>query len=323
MVAESDAVIENYSSEVLTKLGLDYSVLSQVNPGLVMLSMPAFGSNNPWSACRGYGSTLEQASGLPTVTGFPDDPPTMNQTAYGDPVGGFNAAAALMAALLHRQATGEGQNIDLSQVECMIPFVAPELITQSALGYTPSRIGNRHPVHVPHGCFRCAGDDQWIAIAVTNEAAWRAVCGLLQRPDLADLTVSQRRAREPELEAVLAAWTLPREVDETMTLLQREAVAAGAVRVPMDLDRDPHLVARGFWHRHDRQFVGEHWHSSAPFREGKKPYPVRRVAPTLGQHNEAILRERLGLHRDGAAAAGSVGDIIGTIPKPRRAQSDA
>ena len=120
----------------------------------------------------------------------------------------------------------------------MIPFVAPELITQSTLGYTPDRIGNRHPVHVPHGCFRCDGDDQWIAIAVTNDTAWQAVSGLLQRPDLADLTVSQRRAREAELEAMLAAWTLPRDADETMALLQREGVAAGVVRVPMDLERD-------------------------------------------------------------------------------------
>ncbi|HEY4172602.1 MAG TPA: CoA transferase, partial [Rhodopila sp.] len=110
LVADADAVIENYSAEVLRKLGLDYSVLSKLKPGLVMLSMPAFGSDNAWSACRGYGSTLEQASGLPTITGFPDDPPTMNQTAYGDPVGGFNAAAALMVALLHKQATGQGQN---------------------------------------------------------------------------------------------------------------------------------------------------------------------------------------------------------------------
>ncbi|MEA2737701.1 MAG: hypothetical protein QOH05_1008, partial [Acetobacteraceae bacterium] len=134
LVAEADAVIENYSSEVLRKLGLDYSVLKDVRPGLVMLSMPAFGSNNAWSSCRAYGSTLEHACGLPTLTGFPDDPPTMNQTAYGDPIGGFNAAAAVMVALLHKQATGQGQNIDLSQVECMLPLVAPALIEQSATG---------------------------------------------------------------------------------------------------------------------------------------------------------------------------------------------
>ncbi|MBS0643274.1 MAG: CoA transferase [Proteobacteria bacterium] len=322
MVAEADAVIENYSAEVLVKLGLDYSVLSQVNPSLVMLSMPAYGSNNVWSACRGYGSTLEQASGLPVVTGFPEDPPTMNQTAYGDPVGGFNAAAALMLGLLHRQQTGQGQNIDLSQIECMIPFVAPELIAQSALGAVPPRIGNRHPVSVPHGCFRCAGDDRWIAIAITDDKAWRACCNVLERPDLTDLSAAQRRQREAELETVLQAWTTTRDAEEAMNVLQRAGVAAGVVRTPMELDRDPHLTARGFWHRHERPFIGAHWHSSAPFREGRDAYPVRRVAPTLGQDNEAILCGRLGLSTielERLAAA----DIIGTVPKPRRAQSDS
>jgi crotonobetainyl-CoA:carnitine CoA-transferase CaiB-like acyl-CoA transferase len=321
LVADADAVVENYSAEVLRKLGLDYGVLKQVNPGLVMLSMPAFGSDNAWSACRGYGSTLEQASGLPTITGFPDDPPTMNQTAYGDPVGGFNAAAALMVALLHKQATGQGQNIDLSQVECMLPLVAPALIEQSATGRTPPRIGNRHPVFVPQGCFPCSGDDTWIAVSVTSDAMWQSLCGVLDRPDLAGLGTEQRRAREDGLEQVIAAWTAQRDPDSVMAVLQGAGVAAGVVRTPMALVDDPHLIDRGFWHRIDRPFIGLHWQSSAAFREGPDAYPVRRAAPTLGQDNEVILRGRLGLSAEDIAGL-EAADVIGTIPKPRRAQSD-
>jgi crotonobetainyl-CoA:carnitine CoA-transferase CaiB-like acyl-CoA transferase len=332
LVAEADVVVENYSSEVLPKLGLDYTVLSQINPELVMLSMPAFGSGNAWSTCRGYGSTLEQASGLPTVTGFPEDPPTMNQTAYGDPVGGFNAAASIMVALLLRQASGRGQNIDLSQVEAMVPFVAPELIAQSALGATPARLGNRHPVSVPHGCFRCRsdddsgddgwGDDRWVVIAITSDAAWRACCGLLGEETLGDLTATERRGREAELESMLAAWTASRSAEEAMALLQSVGVAAGAVRTPMSLADDPHLLARGFWHRRDRAFIGQHWHSSAPFREGRDAYAVQRVAPTLGQDNEAILGERLGLPSEEIARL-AADFVVGTVPKPRRAGSDS
>jgi crotonobetainyl-CoA:carnitine CoA-transferase CaiB-like acyl-CoA transferase len=321
LVADADAVVENYSAEVLRKLGLDYGVLKQVNPGLVMLSMPAFGSDNAWSACRGYGSTLEQASGLPTITGFPDDPPTMNQTAYGDPVGGFNAAAALMVALLHKQATGQGQNIDLSQVECMLPLVAPALIEQSATGRTPPRIGNRHPVFVTQGCFPCSGDDTWIAVSVTSDAMWQSLCGVLDRPDLAGLGTEQRRAREDGLEQVIAAWTAQRDPDSVMAVLQGAGVAAGVVRTPMALVDDPHLIDRGFWHRIDRPFIGLHWQSSAAFREGPDAYPVRRAAPTLGQDNEVILRGRLGLSAEDIAGL-EAADVIGTIPKPRRAQSD-
>jgi crotonobetainyl-CoA:carnitine CoA-transferase CaiB-like acyl-CoA transferase len=321
LVADAHAVIENYSSEVLRKLGLDYSVLKDVRPNLVMLSMPAFGSSNAWSECRAYGSTLEQASGLPSVTGFDSDPPTMNQTAYGDPVGGFNAAAALMVALLHQKRTGEGQNIDLSQVECMLPLLAPALIEQSATGRVSPRTGDRHTVHVPHGCFRCAGDDAWIVIAVTGDATWHAFAALLGREDLSRLSAAKRRARGDELEGIIAAWTRARTPDAAMAALQANGIAAGVARRPFDLMHDPHLGARGYWQPVERPFIGPHFQTSAAFREGPDPYPVRRPAPTLGQDNAAILGGRLGLScadLDRLAAL----DIIGTVPKPRRQQGD-
>lgn len=317
LVAGAHAVIENYSSEVLRNLKLDYSVLKAVRPGLVMISMPAFGSNNPWSPCRAYGSTLEQASGLPTVTGRPQDPPTMNQTAYGDPVGGFNASAALITALLHQKRTGEGQNIDLSQVECMVSLVAPYLIEQSATGKLSPRLGNHHPVYAPQNCFRCAGDDEWVAISVTDDAMWRALCGVLGREDLRDV---DRHADQERLEAAITAWTSTRSPDDAMGALQAAGVAAGAVRSPFVLEQDPHLVARGFWHRVDRPFIGLHWQSSPAFREGPGSYPVRLVAPTLGEHNSEILCGMLGLSQDELARLAAA-DVIGTVPKPRRPSS--
>lgn len=322
LVSTAHAVIENYSAGVLTKLNLDYSVMKDVRPGLVMLSMPAFGMNNAWSDCRAYGSTLEHASGLPIVTGFPSDPPTMNQTAYGDPVGGFNAAAALMVALLHQQRTGEGQNINLSQVECMLPFVAAPLIEQSALGRVSPRMGNRHPLHVPHGAFRCAGEDHWLVIAIRSDAEWKTLCEVMRRKDLADLNAAERRRREDELEAVITGWTCSKVDDDAMRLLQRLGVPCGVVRVPFDLDHDPHLVARGFWHRLERPFIGMHYQGSPAFREGLLPYPVRHMAPTLGQHNREILCGMLGVPEADLERLAQEG-IIGTVPNPRRAQGDS
>ena len=204
----------------------------------------------------------------------------------------------------------------------MLPLVAPSLIEQSALGYTSPRIGNRHRVYVPHGAFRCAGDDQWVAIAVCNDTQWQAACSVLQRPDLATLTAAERRAREAELEEAISAWTAERPAEEAMNTLQAKGVAAGVVRLPGDLDKDPHLTARGFWHRVDRPFIGPHWQSSAAWREGSDAYPVRRVAPTLGQDNEAILIGMLGLDSTELTRLAAA-DIIGTVPKPRRAQGDA
>ncbi|MEO9189153.1 MAG: CoA transferase [Acetobacteraceae bacterium] len=311
LVAGADAVIENYSVEVLPKLGLDYEALRAVRPDIVMVSMPAFGTGNAWSTGRAYGSTLEQASGLPTLTGFPGDPPTMNHTAYGDPVGGFNAAAALLIALIHRKRTGEGQLIDLSQVECMMPMVAPALIAQSALGATPPRLGNRHPVHAPQGAFRCTGEDAWVVLTVTTEAAWRGLCDVLGREDLAGLDAAERHARAGEIEAAISLWAAGRTADAAMAALQDAGVAAGASRAPLDLPRDPHLTARGFWREADNPFMGRHLHAAAPFREGSAPYPLVRPSPTLGQHNADVLGRLLGLGPSDLARLSAAG-VIGT-----------
>ncbi len=250
LVEGADAVVENYSREVLPKLGLDYAALGRVKPDLVMVSMPAFGASGEWADCRAYGSTLEQASGLPSVSGPADGLPVMNHIAYGDVIGGLNAASALMVALLHRRRTGEGQHVDLSQVECMLPLVAPWIIEQSVTGKLAPRTGNRHPTHVPHGCFRCRGDDQWVLVAVADDAMWQAVCAAIDRADLAAdpalAAATGRRAREAELERAIEAWTATRSPDEAMLALQRAGVAAGAVRSPFELDREPHLAARGF-----------------------------------------------------------------------------
>lgn len=315
LAAQCDAVVENYAREVLPKLGLDYPVLKRARPDLVMLSMPAFGSQGPWRDARAYGSTLEHASGLPTVSGAADGPPLTNQLAYGDPVGGMNAAAALLAALLHRKSTGEGQHIDLAQVECMFPLVAPWLVAQSALGDPGPRRGNRHPDQVPHGAFPCEGEG-WVAVAVTDNAAWKRLCAVLERPELAGLDLEARRAREDELEALLADWTRDRDADAVMGVLQANGIAAGAIRWPTELRRDAHLQARGFWQEVDRPFLGPHTLPSAPIRmAGGPPLKIRRPAPTLGQENAAVLSELLGLSAAEIAALEEEG-IIGTEAIP-------
>jgi crotonobetainyl-CoA:carnitine CoA-transferase CaiB-like acyl-CoA transferase len=324
LVAGADAVVENYAAGVLEKLGLDYPRLRAVNPSLVMLSMCAFGNEGPWRDCRAYGSTLEHASGLPSVVGRPDDPPVMGHIAYGDATGGQNGAAALLVALLHRDATGEGQHIDLSQVECMLPMAAPAMIVCSATGTPPPRTGARHPDFVPHGCFPAAGSDAWVVVAVTDDAMWQRCAHAIGRDDLADMSPAERRAHEDALERAISGWTRTHDADAAMALLQQARVAAGVVRAPLDLFADPHLLARGFWQYLDRPFTGKFPQSVLPFREGGVAFPIRTPAPTLGQHTDEVLRELLGYSAEQLAALAAHG-VTGTevMPGRRRARDAA
>jgi crotonobetainyl-CoA:carnitine CoA-transferase CaiB-like acyl-CoA transferase len=319
LVRGADAVIENYSNGVLPRLGLDYASLRKINPELVMVSMPAFAADGEWSECRAYGSTLEQASGLPSQSGNSDGPPAMNHIAYGDPIGGLNAAAALLVAIFHKRRANRGQHIDISQVECMLPMVAPWLIEQSANATVAPRLGGRHPSCVPHGCFPCRGDDAWILIAVEDDGQWQALCGAIGRDDLkqdaALATRAGRRLHEGAIERAIAAWTAKMAADDAMATLQHAGVAAGVARPPLELLDDPHLRQRNFWQWIDRAFVGSHPQPSPAYRENDRPLVARHPAPTLGEHNIPVLQEILGLSQteiDKLAAAG----IIGTRAVP-------
>ncbi|WP_095205252.1 CaiB/BaiF CoA-transferase family protein [Mesorhizobium carmichaelinearum] len=299
LVAEADIVVSNYSVDVLPKLGLGYDVLRALNPRLVVMSMSAFGADSVHRGCRAYGSTLEQGSGLPRVVGNPNGPPVMSHVAFGDPVGGLNGCVAVLGALIHARSTGEGQFIDLAQIECMIPFVAPWITVGSMGGLPPTRYGNRHPQFVPHGCFRCAGEDNWIMVAATDEDMWQRLAVLIGRPEWAsDASLKSpeaRRAAEDVIEEGVAAWTRSRDADEAMSELQAAKVAAGVARKPNDLLNDRHLASRAYMQQVERAFVGLHPQPSMPIREGPGPYTIRTAAPTLGQHNRDILSGLLGL----------------------------
>jgi crotonobetainyl-CoA:carnitine CoA-transferase CaiB-like acyl-CoA transferase len=328
LIASAHAVIENYAADVMPKLGLTYAALSAVRPDLVMVSMAAFGADNAWSGTRAYGGTLEQASGLPSVSGEEGWPPTMSAYAYGDPVGGFNGAAALLIGLLLQQHGGGGRYVNMSQIEGMLPLVASKIIEQSAGGAVGPRLGNRHPVHVPHGCFRCAGADTWIVITARNVAEWQALCDTIGRSDLAEdpalVHPTGRRAREDEIEAAITAWTSGLSARDAMNSLQVRGVPAGAALTATELLGDPHLRARAFWQVRDRAFVGQATMLSAPFREGEGPYLIRRAAPTLGQDNAAVFTRLLDWLPAQIREMEARG-IIGTeaVPATPRERSDA
>ena len=299
LIKTADIVIENYSAEVLPKLGLDYPVLSSVNSRLVMISMPAFGIDNEWSHIRAYGGTLEQASGLAHHTGFPDHPPCLTSYAYGDPIGGWNAGAAALLSLFIQRLTGKGRHVNLSQVECMLPLVSPFLIEQSIFGFTRPRQGNSHPIYAPHHIYPCAGDDEWVVLSVLNDSQWIALTDLIQAPQLksdpALGNTAGRHAHKERINAIISAWTILRSSEDCMYELQNAGVCAAVVKPVWQTLEDIHLRSRGVFTTMYRKYLGEFLATTPIFREYETTTEVVRPAPTLGEHSQEIFKKLLGL----------------------------
>lgn len=302
LVQTADILIENYSTEVLPKLGLDYEVLAKTNNRLVMVSMPAFGIGNDWSQIRAYGGTLEQASGLPHHTGFSDQPPSLTSYAYGDPIGGWNASAASLLALFLQLNNGKGKHVNLSQVECMLPFVSPFLLEQSVSGFTRPRQGNSHPLHSPHNTYRCAGKDQWIVISVLDNKQWCALATLLQAPTLIHdsslFNVAVRHIQQEKINSLITAWTEQRSAQECMNELQNAGIAAGVVKPVWEVQDDIHLRSRGVFRQIHREYLGEYLATTPVFREADSPLKSIRSAPTLGEHSQEVLSRVLGINAE-------------------------
>lgn len=298
LVRVSDVVIENFSLGVMVRMGLGYPQLSAVNRGIICLSMPANGNSGPESSYSGFGITNDLMSGMAKATGYPGEPQNLGINA-SDPLAGLHGAAAVLVALWVRAHTGRGAFIDLSQRESAIRACFQHVLDYQMNGREAEPVGNRHARAAPHGCYRCRGDDRWICIAVTDDAAWHGLCRAMGRSDLAQdprfSSAAERKANEDALDAILGAWTANRDARDLMHLLQRAGVPAAAVADARDLMSDPHLEARGFFHDVEQPTAGKRRHLGGGIvLDPPGRMPRRRPAPTFGADNESILRQVLG-----------------------------
>lgn len=292
LIRGADVVVENFAPGVLAKLGLGPKRLRELRPGLISVSMGAFGATGPWSGFRAYGSTVEQASGIPTINGTDAMPPALQHIAYGDPVAGLYAAAAVLTALAARGEHG-GCDIDLSQVETLFQLAADAIVARQLSDAPLPRTGSRRTTAAPVACVAAAGEDRWIAIACHDEAAWHALCRLLGRDDWArdaDLaTPAGRNAHAVRIEQALADWAVGRERDEAVQALQAAGVPAAPVQPIQALVDDPQLRHTGYWVELERAHLGRHLSGAAPFRfDGQRPCAAR-PAPLLGEHHQDVI----------------------------------
>lgn len=302
LVAASDIVSENFAGGVIDKMGLGYDIVKQLKSDIIMISMAGYGATGPESAYVSYGPAQVPMSGLSSVTGFPGFPPMHVGFSYGDPNGGLHGAFAVLAALMHRERTGEGQYIDLSQWETSVALLGEALMAQEMNGEAPPRIGNRDEYMAPHGLFRCQGEDRWVSIVVTNEDEWQRLCLGVGQPGLASdvrfATVAARKNNEDALEALLSVWTEARTDAEVTHTLQGAGVAAFPALTNKEIAEDKHLAERAFFVEHEHPEVGVRRHAGAPWVFSETSCQVRKPAPCLGQDTDVVLQDILGYSVD-------------------------
>jgi crotonobetainyl-CoA:carnitine CoA-transferase CaiB-like acyl-CoA transferase len=302
LVAMSDMVVENYRADVMSGLGLSYEELRAVKQDIILVSMPSHGLWGPDANRIGYGTHMEQLSGLVSLTGYVDGQPHKSGISYGDPVAGMTAAAAAIAALLHRRRTGEGQHVEVAQVEAILPFLGEFFLECGITGQEPPRRGNRHRSMAPHGVYKCAGEDSWVSIAVENDVQFAALCKTIGRPDLATderyADVVSRYRNQDDVDPIISKWTAARSHYDAAKELQAAGVPSEPVLTIPELVVDPHLRERDFWEEVTHLEAGT-WTTEAPsWRFSRSPAHVRLPAPTFGEHNDYVFRELLGLSAD-------------------------
>jgi crotonobetainyl-CoA:carnitine CoA-transferase CaiB-like acyl-CoA transferase len=311
LVAECDVVVENFATGVMDRLGLGADVLFELRPDLVLLSASGMGGTGPEADRVAYGTLLQCYTGFAGMNGYPGRPPAVGM-AWLDPMCGLMMAFAIAASLHNRRSSGEGRHVDFSMAEALIWTMPGPLIDYQRTGNLPERAGNDHPTHAPHGVYRCAGDDAWLAIAVTSDEQWRALCGAvggLAGASLAELPEDERRARGAEIDAALAAWTAPLDAHAAATALRAAGVPVTATLARDDLFADPHLRERGFYRPVIDPEGVERMLPGLPWREATVDAITPRPAPALGGDTDDILRRVLGMS-DAEIAALRLADAL-------------
>jgi crotonobetainyl-CoA:carnitine CoA-transferase CaiB-like acyl-CoA transferase len=318
LIQISDALAENLAIGTLERLGLDDATVRSLRPDIVILHMPAYGRSGDYVEGRGYGAHIDSVAGGTVLRGYPDSAPATNTQIFaGDFFAGMHGAIALLTALRHRRRTGEGQTIELSQLECSAQMYPQALLDAAWNGRDATTIGNRSiEGFVPNGVFPAKGDDRWIAISCRDDGEWSALVAAMGNPDWAAdaglATADGRAAVEDMIEERLATWIRERDMHDLFHQLQAAGVTAGPVLNAGDAASDPHLEATGMWQSLPATAdYPETLFHTPPYRFSHSNVGLRTPPAAFGEHNDYVYSDLLGLseqEQERLRAAGHITD---------------
>ena len=300
LIRISDVVVENFSAGVMDRLGLDYQTLKRIKPDIIMASMQGLGRTGPRKDHVTWGPSLMPYSGLTYLWNEPKaETPVGSQTAYPDYVVSLHMAYAVMAALHYRRRTGKGQYIDIAQAEVTASLIGAALLDYLVNQRVAAPKGNHSLTRSPHGCYRCKGEDRWCVISVADDNQWAVFCSAIGNPSLAAHpkfdTLLRRLKNREELDIIIQQWTAQLTASEAMEKLQGAGISAGIVHNAATLSEDGHLRERGFIGVHEHPRQGQIHLPGIVASLSKTPGKIVRHAPLLGQDNDYVFRDLLGL----------------------------
>ena len=334
LVSISDVVMENYTPRVMRNWGLEYASLCRIKPDIIMVSNTGYGhGEGPYSGYPAQATTQEGTHGLCWVTGYQNGPPSKAGVSYVDFISTWSALFAVGAALRYRSRTGRGQWVDLAMYQSGVMGISEYLMDYMVNGRQGGRIGNRHPHRAPQGCYPAKGDDRWVVLSVGSDQQWQALCRLMNRPELADdpryATAPSRRQNHDELDILISQWTQGLDRYEIMHMLQSAGIPASPVFDGKDTHLDPHFKARGFLEQvayPEERGIGVRPLMGRPYKFSKSPLAIKGPAPALGEHNQWVLTQLLGVTDEECSDLTQEG-IIATVPQtgevvPRRSMDE-
>ena len=307
LVRWADLFMTNMTARAVRKIGLTWEQVSAANPQIVAMYQPMQGLDGPHAEYQGFGAILCTVCGANHLAGSEGNPPVGVGSNYPDyVVNPIHAVTALLAALRHRRRTGEGQLIDMAQLESSVAAMAGPLFASMNGGHPYVRSGNRVTFAAPHGVYRVRGEDEWLAIACLEDAHWHTLAAACGHPEWVTearfATLEARKAHEDALDALVAAWCLDQDGSEAMARLQASGVPAGLAQRASEVLADEHMQARGYFVTLDHVEAGRRVYDGPGFRLSKTPAALRRAAPLLGEHTPEVASTILGLRDDEIAS---------------------
>ena len=303
LVKRSDVVTDNFTPGVLDKYGLGYESLAGIKKDIIVVSLCFAGHTGPLKGTRGYAPIITALSGLDSVVGYTDEPvPCGPNFAYGDHVAAMHGALAILVALIHRNRTGEGQYIDISEWEATTSMLGEPLMEYVMNARIPGPTGNRDSVMAPHGYYPCKGEEQWVSIAVKTDEEWRNFCRALGNPPWTEEErFGDRYSRllnQDALDKLVGQWTGNYSPHEATEILQRAGVSAAPFLISREQYHDPHFKEREIFVEVNHPKSGREVFYGIPWKLSDTPGEVRACGPLLGQDNEYVFKELLGLSQE-------------------------